>query len=141
MSSSPSPKSSASAANSAGAKIFVTAASLATVVGGWAALSLQQSAENTQASVEVPDDASQVVLNLPPLPTLVPEPSSIPTNSSPSRPVSAPLTFSPYSTPAANPTVATVPASGKKNTSSKESSGKAESEPPKDPVAHTGSSK
>ncbi len=141
MSSSPSPKRSSQASNSAGAKIFVTAASLATVVGGWATLSFQLSAQNAQKSVDIPDDASQVVLDLPPLPTLVPEPSSIPMVRLPNRSVSAPLAFSPYSTPAANPTVATAPVSGKKKSSPKESSGKGESKAPKDPVSHTGSSK
>ncbi len=77
MSPLPSPKRSASSNNSAGTKILVTAASLATMMGGWAALALQQSTLNAQNSVDGSEDASQVVLDLPPLPTLVPEPSSI----------------------------------------------------------------
>jgi hypothetical protein len=145
MSNSPSPKRSAPSSNSTGAKILVTAASLATVVGGWAALALQQSTLNTQKSVAVSDDASQVVLDLPPLPTLVPEPSSIPLVTSPNLPGSPPLTFSPYSTPVANPPIVTAPSSGSKNTSQKDTAGKsannAANKPAKDPVAHSGSSK
>ena len=148
MSSSPSPKKSAPSSNSAGAKILVTAASLATVVGGWAALALQQSTLNTQESINVSDDSSQVVLDLPPLPTLVPEPSSVPTGILPNRPVSgppvsAPLAYSPYSTPVANPPVVTAaPARSNTDSTQKGSSGKSGGKKaPKDPVSHTGSSK
>jgi hypothetical protein len=150
MSSLTSPKKSASSSNSAGTKILVTAASLVTVMGGWAALALQQqSTLNAQNSIDVPDDASQVVLDLPPLPTLVPEPSSIPLITSPNRPVTSPITFSPYSLPTVNPPVVTAPPSGSKNTSQKEisnksankSASKSASKPAKDPVAKTGSSK
>jgi hypothetical protein len=153
MSPLPSPKRSASSNNSAGTKILVTAASLATMMGGWAALALQQSTLNAQNSVDVADDASQVVLDLPPLPTLVPEPSSIPTITSPNRPVYSPITFSPYSTPTVNPPVVAAQSGGNKNTSQKELANKsanksgnksasgAANKPAKDPVAKTGSSK
>ena len=148
MSQLPSPKRSASSSNSSGTKILVTAASLATMMGGWAALALQQSTLNAQNSVDVADDASQVVLDLPPLPTLVPEPSSIPRVTSPNRPVTSPITFSPYSVPTANPPVVTAQVGGNKNTSQKElanqsgnKSGNAANKPAKDPVAKTGSSK
>jgi hypothetical protein len=147
MSSLPSPKKSAPSSNSAGAKILVTAASLATVVGGWAALALQQSTLNTQESINVTDDSSQVVLDLPPLPTLVPEPSSVPTGILPNRPVSAPpistpLTYAPYSTPVVNPPVVTAPSRGNTDSTQKGSTEKSGGKKaPKDPVSHTGSSK
>jgi hypothetical protein len=146
MSSSPSPKRSTRSSNSAPAKILITAASLVTMVGGWAALALQQSALNAQKNAAVSDDTSQFVLDLPPLPTLVPEPSSIPTGASPNPTVSPPLTFAPYntavvSTPVANPPLVTVPSGGNKNGAQKGTSGKAANKPAKDPVSHTGSSK
>jgi hypothetical protein len=141
MSASPSPKRSAPGSGSTGTKIFVTAASLATVVGGWAALALQQATLNTQKSGDVSEDASQVVLDLPPLPTLVPEPSSIPSMPLPNQPVSQPLAFSPYSTPVAIPTGVTTPSATKKQGNQKDPSGKPANKPAKDPVSRTGSSK
>jgi hypothetical protein len=141
MSASPSPKRSAPASTSAGAKILVTVASLAAVVGGWAALAIQQSIQNAQKSVGVSDDASQLVLDLPPLPTLVPEPTYISVMTLPNLPVSSPLAFSPLSTPLANPPLVTAPPSVEnKDGIQKGTSGKAANKPAKDPVAHTSSS-
>lgn len=142
MSPSPSPKKSAKSSSSTGAKILVTAASLATLVGGWAEFAIQQSTLNSQKSVDVLDDASQAVLDLPPLPTLVPEPSSIPVVTRPALPGSPLLTFSPLSTPVVNPPLVTVPTVNSRTIASqKETSSKAPNKPPKDPVAHTSSSK
>jgi hypothetical protein len=137
MSTSHSPKRSASSSNSVGAKILITAASLATLVGGWAALARQQSTQKTQANLDVPDDTTQFILDLPPLPTLVPEPSSIPIVKSPDLPGSHPVAFSPYSTPIAIvPMVKPLSGSSQKDPSGKTGEIRA----PKEPTTKTGSS-
>ncbi len=64
-------------AGAPGVKTFITAASLAATLGGWALLTLKPSAAAdaaTPTGVPPAPTRSVVTLNLPPLPTLVPAP-------------------------------------------------------------------
>lgn len=68
------------ASGAGGAKMLITAASLAAVVGGWTVLTLQQaeSAGANPAAVPVDEPADEeMVMDLPPLPTLIPEPAAL----------------------------------------------------------------
>lgn len=69
-------KRSGSSSGTNGAKMLVTAASLTVVVGGWAVFTIRQpdyAAAKGKNIIE--EEPNQEVLDLPPLPTLVPEPS------------------------------------------------------------------
>ena len=57
-------------------KMLVTASSLAAVVGGWAALTLLAPQAQSQ-EIEEADSEGEIELELPPLPTLVPEVSAV----------------------------------------------------------------
>lgn len=75
MSSKSSAKRSSVSSRANGAKMLVTTASLTVVVGGWAAFTMRQP-DNSAGKIEDGiADAEQEMLELPPLPTLVPEPS------------------------------------------------------------------
>ena len=66
----------------AGAKMLVTAASIAAVISGWAAFTVSQSQAVGDSEIVTVDDESmsaEVAVILPPLPTLVPEIGGIPT--------------------------------------------------------------
>jgi hypothetical protein len=64
-----------------GVKMLITAASLAAVVGGWTVFTLQQteSSDLNAAAADALDDyaSEEVVMDLPPLPTLIPEPTGL----------------------------------------------------------------
>ena len=134
-----SPKRSGASASATGAKMLVTAASLAAVVGGWAGFTIHQSNTAKQASNTAPYDPSQVSLELPPLPTLVPEPSPMPGF----RTIAAiPPAGSVIATPVPGlpvPTPVVVASSGG-NSGSNERAGKDEGQAKPDPVTDTHSS-
>ena len=76
-------------------KMLVTASSLAAVVGGWAALTLLGPKAEAKVAEEI-DDQGEMELELPPLPTLVPEVSAV----APARiPVSMTLAGLPVTNP------------------------------------------
>jgi hypothetical protein len=140
MSSSPSPKRPAPSSKSSGAKILVTAASLAMLMGGWAALAIRQSMLNPQGNEDVSDDLVHSVLELPPIPTLVPEPRSITVSTRSNFNSSAPVVYSRLGKPIVSPpmVVVSTPAS---ITTKQNNLEKAPSKPPKEPAAQTGSSR
>ncbi len=169
MTTSNSPKRTAPASKSIGARMFITAASLATLVGGWAALALGQASQEAQKNPPASGDDFHLILDLPPLPTLVPEPSAIPTRAiqastnptavaptsasltnalpspaaSPYIPTFPPPAYSPTSTPGLPPLVATLPPSASKKGQADPSGkgGGVANKPARDPVTHSGSSK
>jgi hypothetical protein len=132
---------------SAGIKTLVTVASLTAVIGGWAGFTLKQSADaKAEASEDNTDDetnTSSFVYELPPIPTLVPEPAKLTTRKlsavlpNANMPVVNPLGGLPIVTPV--PT--SQPSNQKTNDTapSSKSSGKS-SNKGKEPVSHTKSS-
>jgi hypothetical protein len=113
MSASPSSRKSGRSGNTNGVKMLVTAASVAAVVGGWAVFSVEQANTANLANNSDPNSASdttgnQIALDLPPLPTLVPEPSKVasaPVKSSIASVLPAPI----VSTPQPNSLLAPTP--------------------------------
>lgn len=89
-----------SSRNASGAKILITAASLAAVVGGWATFTLQAADPGSA------DPSEQADLDLPPLPTLIPEPQNL--QAAVGVPLAAPVS-APGALPAANPLPAVNP--------------------------------
>ena len=131
------PKRPAASSSVTGVKMLVTAASLAAVVGGWAGFTVHQSRSSAQNEVVVPDDPSQVSLELPPLPTLVPEPGPIPgLRKIAAVPGSSPMVVAPVpGLPAPTPVVAG--SSGGGDSGLNERPGKGESQGKPDPVSDT----
>jgi hypothetical protein len=148
MSSKPNPKRSKSASGAAGVKMLITAASLTAVIGGWASFTARGAGAQLPEqnnNEEAIDDNHRLTVDLSPLPTLIPEPSPVPTlrvvtglPSSTSRVVASPGSGLPAPTP-----VAAKDSSAKgKGSSSKGAAPKESSKPPKpDPVSNTRSSK
>ena len=96
----PSQKRPQAAGAASGAKMLVTAASLAALVGGWAGFTIQKSTEIETAQENGIEQASQnemqsASLVLPPLPTLIPEPGAAP---SANLPTPSPLVLKPVPT-------------------------------------------
>lgn len=147
MSSKPNPKRSRSSSGAAGVKMLITAASLTAVIGGWASFTargaqLPEQNDNKDAA----DDNHRLTVDLPLLPTLVSEPSPMPTlrvvsglPSSPSSVISSPGSGFPAPTPAA---VKDSSGKGKGSSPKDVAPPKEPNKPPKpDPVSNTRSSK
>ncbi len=140
MSPAPSSKRAGSSNSIAGVKMLVTAASVTAVVGGWASYVIQQAKAYNQesASTDVPDttdisdESSQVMVQLPPLPTLVPVPSTMPMAAE-NIPASQIISTS---TPVAYPTVIVTPGPGGQSSTNTTTTKK----PRNKPVTHTKSS-
>ena len=82
MTATPSSKKPARSSNANSVKMLITAASVASVVGGWAVFSVKQSfsaSAGTTSDQTTTANANQVVVDLLPLPTLVPYPSGMQT--------------------------------------------------------------
>jgi hypothetical protein len=58
-----------------GAKMLITAASITAVIGGWAGFTLQQYQAGGSMQATTAAASGEVVMNLPPMPTLIPQPS------------------------------------------------------------------
>jgi hypothetical protein len=116
--------------------MLITATSLVAVVGGWAGFTIHQSYTSDQKDIKSSDDSSQVSLELPPLPTLVPEPSSTPGhNTAATIPGLAPVAAAPvHGLPVPTPVVV---ASSGGNSSSNERAGKNDGQTKPDPVTDT----
>jgi hypothetical protein len=113
MSASPSSRKSGRSSNPNGVKMLVTAASVAAVVGGWAVFSVEQSktanlASNSDTNNSADATTNQVALDLPPLPTLVPIPSTVASSSVKSA-IANVLPASVVSTPQPNSLLAPTP--------------------------------
>jgi len=148
---SPTPKSKRSKPSSgaAGVKMLITAASLTAVIGGWASFTARgagaQLPENNDGE-ETIDDNHRLTVDLPPMPTLIPEPSPMPTLRAVSisgLPTTGRVIASPGSGLPAPTPVGVKDTSGKgKNSSPKDVAPKESSKPPKpEPVSNTRSSK
>ena len=81
MTTTSSPKRSGASAGAPGVKIFLTAASLTSIIGGWAGFTLQQSGV-TQAEASS-DTTVQAELEFQPLPTLVSAPGATSVSATP----------------------------------------------------------
>ena len=81
MTATSSPKRSGASTGGPGVKIFLTAASLTSIIGGWAGFTVQQSGL-TQAEASS-DTTVQAELEFPPMPTLVSAPGAIATGVTP----------------------------------------------------------
>jgi len=144
------PKRNSPSSNTTGVKILVATASVTAVVGGWAAYTVQQSQPVDQNVANKPDgatdQATQGTLDLPPIPTLVPEVSSrVAVSAQTGLPVAvaplgtSPLVASPLVTPAINVPLATPgvivtqPGTGKAPNGQGNGSGKTGQKPPKPP--------
>jgi len=148
MSPTPKSKRSKSSSGAAGVKMLITAASLTAVIGGWASFTARGAGvqlPDQNDTEEAADDNHRISVDLSPLPTLVSEPSPVPTlrvvtglPSSTNRVIASPGSGLPVPTP-----IAAKDSSGKgKGTSPKDVTPKDVSKLPKpDPVSNTRSSK
>lgn len=76
-----SPKRSGASTGAPGVKIFLTAASLTSIIGGWAGFTVRQS---SLAQAEASSDTTvQAELEFPPMPTLVSAPGIVATSATP----------------------------------------------------------
>jgi len=76
-----SPKRKSHHSSAPGAKVLITAASIAAVLGGWAGLTIQHNQGGGSLQVTNATFPGEVLTNLPPLPTLIPQPSGLTVNS------------------------------------------------------------
>jgi hypothetical protein len=96
-----------------GVKMLITAVSVAAVVGGWAAFTLQESGAVDVDPADTANSTRPEVVQLPPLPTLVPTPSGLLLTNS-GNPALPPLAGAPnpaLAPVASNPSIAPLPSS------------------------------
>ena len=117
-----------------GAKMLITAASIAAVIGGWAGFTIEQARSAAKESTEGASSTDQVSLELAPLPTLVPEPTSV-IGSISSQPAAFVPSFG--TTPLATPAVLATPVGIKPPVSDPKAIKSQDKAPKKEPKAKT----